>query len=299
MSNDMAPPLGFVGGTLDRADQVRVDPEQFARAFADPRARRVMLDGLDPVIVGDRLATEPLPAVAAAIEHLLLGIGDDGPLFVRLSGAASAPGRPSPRIWEAAGLLTADQLALYGTARSLVDWHARHRFCSTCGSGTVVHKGGWARKCTQDAHVECGAEHFPRVDPVTIMLAEHDGRVLVGRQHAWPPGRFSALAGFVEPGETIEEAVARELWEEAGIRVSEVRYVMSQPWPFPSSLMIACMARAVDDVLTIDETEIEAAMWVDADTVRAAMAGGEDAPFGAPPPMAVAHHLFLHWLGQR
>ena len=130
------------------------------------------------------------------------------------------------------------------------------------------------------------------------MLAEHEGRVLLGRQHSWPEGRYSALAGFVEPGETIEEAVAREIHEEAGVRVHSVRYVMSQPWPFPSSLMIACVAQAQDDALRIDETEIEHAFWCDADGVRAAMAGDSDAPFVAPPQMAVAWHLLDHWLGK-
>ena len=152
-------------------------------------------------------------------------------------------------------------------------------------------KAGWSRHCDG-----CGADHFPRTDPVVIMLAEHRGRVLVGRQHSWAQGRYSALAGFVEPGETIEEAVARELFEEAGVRVRDVRYLMSQPWPFPSSLMIACIAQADDDALTLDETEIEAAFWVDTDGVRAALAEEEDAPFQAPPPMAVAWHLLDQWL---
>jgi NAD+ diphosphatase len=131
---------------------------------------------------------------------------------------------------------------------------------------------------------------------VVIMLAEHRGRVLLGRQHAWPLGRYSALAGFVEPGETIEEAVAREIYEEAGVRVRDVRYVMSQPWPFPSSLMIACIAQADDDALTVDATEIEHAFWCDAAGVRAALDGAADAPFLAPPPMAVAWHLLDRWL---
>jgi NAD+ diphosphatase len=128
------------------------------------------------------------------------------------------------------------------------------------------------------------------------MLAEHDGRVLLGRQPRFPPRRFSALAGFVEPGETLEGAVARELYEEAGIRVRNVRYVMSQPWPFPSSLMIAATAEAEDDVITLDEKELEHAFWASADDVRAAMAGDPAAPFIAPPPMAVAHHLLRHWV---
>jgi NAD+ diphosphatase len=295
----MSRPAGFVGGTLDRADQVRSDPERLAQAFADPRARLLPMEGLDPLdLDGDRLAMQPLRRDARIDEHVLLGIDEEGPVFAWLDPHVPHGAARSPRLWDLAAVLAPDQLALFGGARSLVDWHARHRFCAVCGHPTLPHKAGWARRCPREAG-GCGAEHFPRVDPVTIMLAEYDGRVLVGRQHGWPPGRYSALAGFIEPGETVEEAVARELWEEAGIRVSRVDYVMSQPWPFPSSLMIACMAGATGEALTIDETEIEDAKWVDADGVRAALAGAPDAPFLAPPRMAVAWHLFDRWLADR
>ncbi|EQB30842.1 NAD(+) diphosphatase [Sphingobium ummariense] len=285
---------GFVGGTLDRADPVRSDPALFLESLAHPAALRLRLDGLDPVAEAGRIVLDPLPAGTDPAEHVLLGYRDDVPVFAQLVAGLPHGGIYAPRVWEVAAELTAADLALYGTARSLVDWHARHGFCSVCGGKTTAHKAGWARKCGN-----CGAEHFPRVDPVVIMLAEHEGRVLLGRQHRFPPGRYSALAGFVEPGETIEEAVARELHEEAGIRVEAVRYVMSQPWPFPSSLMIACIGMARDDALTLDETEIEHAFWCDAQGVRAALAGEEDAPFRAPPPMAVAWHLLRHWLDGR
>ena len=286
---------GFVGGTLDRADPVRNDTALLAQAFADPRARRMMLDGIDPIGDGDWLATEPLPDDATVSEHVLLGIGDDGPVFAWLNPDAPHGGAFAPRVWQIAASLAPDQLAHYGAARSLIDWHKRHGFCANCGSATLPAKAGWSRQCDKTAG-GCGAEHFPRVDPVVVMLAEHEGRILLGRQPRFPAGRYSALAGFVEPGETIEEAVARELWEEAGIRVRNVRYVTSQPWPFPSSLMIACIADAVDDALTIDRTELDDAKWVDAAGVRAAFDGASDAPFVAPPAMAVAYHLLRHWL---
>jgi NAD+ diphosphatase len=282
---------GFVGGTLDRADHVRTNPDLLAQAFAFPKALRLVLNGLDPVASDGRLLTEALPADAVLIDHVLLGVADDVPIFAFLASDIPHGATFAPNVWSLAPDLSPDQLALYGTARSLIDWHARHPFCSACGQPTMVEKGGWARRCTG-----CNTEHFPRVDPVTIMLAEHRGRILLGRQHRFPPGRYSALAGFVEPGETIEEAVARELWEEAGITVHSVRYVMSQPWPFPSSLMIACIAQTDDDALTLDPTEIEHAFWCDAAGVRAAMAGQADAPFQAPPSMAVAWHLLHHWL---
>jgi NAD+ diphosphatase len=281
----------FVGGTLDRADHVRTNPALLAQAFGFAKARRLVFDALDPLVDGSRLATEPLPHDAELIDHVLLGVDDDTPIFVALQRDVPHAGSYAPHAWARAADLTPDQLALYGGARSLIDWHARHSFCSTCGSTTAPEKGGWSRRCAA-----CSTEHFPRVDPVTIMLAEYRGKILLGRQPRFPAGRYSALAGFVEPGETVEEAVARELWEEAGITVHSVRYVMSQPWPFPSSLMIACMAQADSDVLTLDETEIEDAFWCDAAGVRAAMNGEPDAPFLAPPVMAVAHHLLLHWL---
>jgi NAD+ diphosphatase len=143
--------------------------------------------------------------------------------------------------------------------------------------------------------VACDSEHFPRVDPVVIMLAEHGDRALLGRQASWPQGRYSALAGFLEPGETVEEAVARELFEEAGVRARTVRYVTSQAWPFPAQLMLACIAEVEDDALHIATDELEDAVWVGRDEVRAALAGDQQARFLLPPVYAVAHSLLKHW----
>ena len=284
-------PLGFTGARLDRADRLRTDPEAFAAAIADPRATCLLLDGIDPVPgSGGGLMWEALdPADERAL--LLLGIDDSGaPRFVREAHAGARVDARSRTVMRLLPMLSPEEAALYGGARSLVDWHARHRFCAVCGSPTELFRGGWGRRCAS-----CGAEHFPRVDPVVIMLAEYDGRVLLGRQPGFPPGFFSALAGFVEPGESLEEAVARELFEEAGIAVSDVSYVASQPWPFPSSLMIGCRAVARDAALTIDTTELEAAMWVDRAEVRAALAGDMGASFMAPPPLAIARYLLEDW----
>ena len=293
MTDPAMPDLpGFSSCTLDRCDQVRVDPAALAQWFNDPAACRILLRGLDPLIDGDMLARQPIPADARLEDHVLLGrLDDERPIFVELRRDIPHGGQFAPRVREAASLLRAEELGLYGAARSLVDWHARHGFCAVCGGPTVSVKAGWSRKCGA-----CDAEHFPRVDPVVIMLAEYEGKVLLGRQPRFPPKRYSALAGFVEPGETLEGAVARELFEEAGIRVSDVRYVMSQPWPFPSSLMIACTAQAHDDTLTLDTQELEDAFWASADDVRAAFAGEGAARFVAPPSMAVAHHLLKYWL---
>lgn len=286
-------PLGFTGAWLDRADQLRTNAEAFAAATADPRAVCLVLDGIDFVPgEGGGLSWEPLdPADDRAL--MLLGIDDAGiPHFVREAASGAHIDARSRTVMRLLPLLSGEDAALYGGARSLVDWHARHRFCAVCGTPTELFRGGWGRRCGS-----CNAEHFPRVDPVVIMLAECEGRVLVGRQGGFPPGFFSALAGFVEPGESLEEAVARELFEEAGIRVSNVSYVASQPWPFPSSLMIGCRAVANDPALTLDTTEIEAAMWVDKAEVRAALAGDMGAPFMAPPPLAIARYLLEDWVG--
>lgn len=194
-------------------------------------------------------------------------------------------------VFDLIGRMEGGDAALWATARSLIEWHNRHGYCGVCGDSTEIFRAGWARKCEG-----CGLEHFPRVDPVVIMLAEHDGKVLVGRGLNYPERRYSALAGYVEPGESIEEGVARELLEEAGVRVKSVRYVASQPWPFPASLMIACIAEAESAAVVIDRTELADLMWVDRDQVAAALAGAEDAPFQAPPPFAIANTLMARWL---
>jgi len=283
---------GFTGATLDRADHLRSDPQALAGLMSDWRARLLKLDGIDPVLDdhGD-LAWANLAEAPDDAELILLGLDEGRPCF-----AAFVPGLPdgasrSTSIFRAIELMPPDQAAIYGGARSLIDWHQRHGFCARCGSATAMHRAGWGRRCPS-----CSAEHFPRVDPVVIMLAEHDGRVLVGRQPRFPANRYSALAGFVEPGESLEEAVARELYEEAGIRVDDVRYIASQPWPFPSSLMIACVATARSDEIRLDENELEHAMWVTRDGVVAALAEADGAPFLAPPTYAIAHTLFRRWL---
>jgi NAD+ diphosphatase len=283
---------GFTGSPLDRADRLRNDPDGFSAVLNDWRARILGLDGLDPMIASDGgLVWTSMADVSADVELILLGLDGDKPHFVALVEGAGGAAR-SPAIWRALTMLPAEDAAIYGTARSLIDWHNGHRYCGRCGGDTALFRAGWGRKCGG-----CDTEHFPRTDPVVIMIAEHQGRALLGRQSRFPPGNYSALAGFLEPGESIEEAVRRELHEEAGIRTAAVRYVTSQPWPFGGSqLMIACTADAQDDVITLDTNELEDAMWVTRDEARAALAGDDKAPFKAPPPFAIAHTLLQAWV---
>ena len=287
--------VGFTGGWLDRADHIRGDDAALASAAGDQRARLMTLERGDPAIDAyGRIVWTSLADAADDGTLLFLGLDAEArPHFAESRpGDVGGPVR-SPALFRMLDAMPADEAAVFGTVRSLTGWHARHRFCANCGAATAIIRGGWTRQCPS-----CAAEHFPRTDPVVIMLAEHDGRALLGRGHPWPPRRYSALAGFVEPGESVEEAVAREIGEEAGVRVADVRYVASQPWPFPSQLMIACIARAEDDAITLDANELEDAIWVPRDEVRRILAGGEGA-FLPPPRYAIARTLLEAWVAER
>ena len=289
-----AVPMAFSGSPLDRADHIRVDEDALA-GLMNWRARVLLLDGLLPGVDDTGgLVWGSLADVAEDAELVFLGMLDGKAHFAPVPGeGADGPAYAMPRAWQLMTQLSPPDLAIYGGARSLVDWHARHRFCARCGSSTKPVKGGWQRHCDN-----CGADHFPRTDPVTIMLVEHDGKLLLGRQPRFPPKMYSALAGFVEPGETIEEAVAREIHEEAGVRVRDVRYIASQPWPFPSQLMIGCTSVADDPQLTIDTTELEDARWFTRAELEEARVAGEHGTelLYFPRPFAIAHHLVTWWL---
>ena len=290
--------IAFVGSRMDRSDHIRGNPELLA-AQMTPGARLLRLDGLDPVISSEsQLEWGSLAEAREDAELVFLGRQNDRACFAPVPAAGSVT-PPNPGLWQAMATLNAEELATYGGARTIVDWHARHRFCARCGHATLLAKGGWQRNCTNEA---CRAEHFPRVDPVTIMLVEHEGNVLLGRQPRFPAGNYSALAGFVEPGEAIEEAVAREVLEEAGVVVRDVTYVGSQPWPFPSSLMIGCHAWADDPAVVVDKTELEDARMASSTSARvnqraiARNEGGE--AFRAPPRTAVANALLRWWVAR-
>lgn len=287
--------IAFAGSQLDRADHIRSDPDRLD-ALKGPQARLLLLDGVMPVLDGGNgLSWGGVKDAPDEAELVFLGLRNGFGCFVAVPQQGdSSPAYAHRAMWQAIAAMSGEDLAIYGCARSLVDWHARHRFCARCGAPSILAKGGWQRNCMNE---NCRAEHFPRVDPVTIMLVEHDGRLLLGRQSRFPPRSFSALAGFVEPGEGIEEAVAREVLEEAGVKVRDVTYISSQPWPFPSQLMIGCHAYADSPALLIDRTEIEEARWFTRAEVAEAIEKGQDSTSFLPPPsQAIAHEMLKWWL---
>ena len=280
----MLPDPFFSGPGLDRADHLRSRPEELAALAArDDALELVWAEGLPAMDDNGRLKWQPLKDAP-----LFLGLDCDAPRFSALAEPATVAFSVLPLI----AALDDRDAPLFAAALSLARWHARHRYCANCGHDTRLIRGGWSRSCPR-----CSAEHFPRVDPVAIMLVQWEGSLLLGRQPHYPPGRYSALAGFIEAGESIEDGVRREVKEEAGIHVTDVTYVASQPWPFPSSLMIGCLARAASSKLTIDTNELEDARWFTREEVERAIAGAEDAPFLPPPRTAIARTLFEHWLG--
>jgi NAD+ diphosphatase len=287
----------FAGHPLDRADPLRADAARLAELM-HAEARLLRLEGLIPRVGEERrLQWGRLGDAPEGADVVFLGLLEGEALFA----AVPTEGDPDPaytrrETFAALGVLPADELALYGGARSLLDWHARHRFCANCGQPTVLAKGGWQRDCPS-----CGAQHFPRTDPVVIMIVEavwpEGPRILLGRNARFPGRSYSALAGFIEPGETIEEAVKREVLEEVGLYAHDVSYITSQPWPFPSQLMIACHCYSATDELTIDRNELEDARWFTRAEVAEAFEKGPDSTSFVPPfPLAVAHHMLRWWL---
>ncbi len=294
----------FSGSTLDRADIHRRDAAWIQERLANDATRILPVWRLSPLIREDdpKLAWATpslLESQSPGTEPVLLGLDDDDVAHFAIDLTSTDDPLDEmgwkgvahfPDLRAVAASLPAADAAIAAQARQIVDWHARHRFCAVCGEATRPFDGGYVRRCA-----DCSAEHFPRTDPVVIMLAIREGRCLLGRQPTWPSPFFSALAGFVEPGESIEEAVRREVQEEAGIRIGRVRYVASQPWPFPSSLMIGCLAEGLSEEVTLGDAELAEARWFDMEQVRAAF-GGDSSELGVPPPMAIAHQLLRAWV---
>ncbi|MEJ0060726.1 MAG: NAD(+) diphosphatase [Terricaulis sp.] len=293
-------PNAFANAPLDRAGHRRRDADWLTEAAEAPETKLIAFHQSRPFIVEREGALEAgwLDAHAATAiapaETPLLFLGVDAhqaPHFaIDLPDAEPLAGAGRFEDLRAiAPRLDANDLAILGCAKAIFEWHASHGFCARCGAASTIVDAGWKRECSA-----CKAEHFPRVDPVVIMIPTFGERCLLGRQARWPAGMHSALAGFVEPGETIEEAVARETLEEAGLVVSAVRLHSTQPWPFPSSLMIGALCDVEHDAVTIDGEELESARWFTRDEARALIAGKHPDAF-APPPVAIAHQLLKSW----
>ena len=310
----------FHGNPLDRASDRRENVGFLKETRARPDASVVLIARDMPILTrGEpREALFPMAVVdelGGASLEILLGLEPSGaPVFVAMLRDAAVeqradlsdgfldrrelvvPGREDLepmdlRSVAVQGLVSQQVIAILGEAKAIAHWHAKHGFCAHCGARSRVTAAGWRRECD-----DCGTQHFPRTDPVVIMLAVDGDYCLLGRQPRFPKGMYSALAGFVEPGETIEEAVRREIHEEAGIACDVVGYVASQPWPFPASLMIGCLARATSRDILIDGQELEDARWFHRDEVHEMFHKRHLEGIAAPNKMAIAHHILRFWL---
>lgn len=300
----MKNPNAFADYPLDKAGHRRRDSAWLAQSLADEGAQLALFQNMQPLCDPKGvvwLSGHARDAVCGA-GALTLFLGTDGegrPHFAAefrydLADSPLAGLGSFEDMRAAAARLPDRDAAILGCAKALFEWHARHGYCANCGERSTLADGGWKRVCAA-----CKAEHFPRVDPVVIMLPVLGDRCCVGRQARWPRGMYSAFAGFIEPGESMEEACAREVQEEAGLVVVDVRYHSTQPWPFPSSLMIGLICEVRDDVLSLDREEIDEAVWLTRDQAKAALAGGVTLADGVrvatPPPLAIAHQLVRAW----
>jgi NAD+ diphosphatase len=316
----------FGGSGLDRAAHLRGDAEAMGRALAAGAPVLPVWRG-KPLVAGTpgngpvTLAFRPAghPVLAETVEApILLGLGaDGGPIFAadisdwvpadvdeaqvgafvdRSVQRHPAEGTDGAGFAELRGIMAAlspRDAELAATARGVLQWHATHRHCARCGGESAPAEAGWQRACPA-----CGARHFPRTDPVVIMLITHGDRVLLGRSPGWPERMYSLLAGFIEPGETIEDAVRRETFEEAGIQVGPVRYLASQPWPFPASLMLGCHGFAESTEIAVDPAELDDARWVGrAEMLEVSM--GRHPEIAGARQGAIAHFLLEAWLADR
>jgi len=296
---------GFVTHILDRAAHLRGDDAKLLalEARCDARAYVVYRDSL--VVKREAASPRALLSLDEALTFganpgtIFLGLREGAPVFgMGISPAAveKLATRDDAAVTELRGMamqgvVPTNQLSAIAMAKSMVNWHQRHGYCANCGTRTAMKEGGWKRDCPN-----CKAEHFPRTDPVVIMLVASGDKVLLGRQKHFPPGMYSCLAGFVEAAETIEDAVRREIFEEAGIHCTDVNYYMTQPWPYPSSLMIGCTARATSEDVVVDRSELEDARWFDRHEATLMLKREHPDGLAGPHPFAIAHHLVGRWL---
>jgi NAD+ diphosphatase len=306
--------IPFAGNPLNRASEKRTDAKWIESQRRDPSTLILPMRRLEPFLFGPETSSPPIELglirseIADSIAgddaiSIFLGLDGDRAIFALDVSDAGEPAKTGPLAGlghfrdarTAASMVSIKDAALIAQAKAMIDWHQRHGFCPRCGAPTKLMDAGYRRLCGK-----CNAEHFPRVDPVVIMLAIEGEACLVGRGKLFPAGMFSALAGFVEPGETIEEAVRRELMEEASVKVGEVTYYATQPWPFPSSLMIGCFAKAENREVKADENELAEVRWIERRVARELIEGKQVDGLRVPPPIAIAHHLIRTWaLGEK
>ncbi|MGC2033684.1 MAG: NAD(+) diphosphatase [Steroidobacteraceae bacterium] len=286
----------FAGPYLDRAAHLRQDPEWFAAALADERSRAIpvwnsrnlIAEGDIPRAVYWELSRIP-PERRTGEDLILLGrFGETSYFTFEIDSIEPPPTAPETRFEDlrlVAAVLPIDEAGLLGYARAIVSWRRRHRFCGTCGAKTLPARSGHVLVCSDPS---CRHEQFPRIDPAIIVLVSDGERALLGRQASWPVGRYSTIAGFVEPGESLEDAVAREVFEETGIEVDQIEYHSSQPWPFPSSLMLGFTAHARSTLVRLRDEELEDARWFN----RADLASNGTL---LPPRQSISYRLIEHW----
>jgi NAD+ diphosphatase len=293
-------PFSFIEGALDRADALRDDSEALAALW--PVARIVLLEDDGRALADD--AQQLFAATGAMVGGIpaaavFLGLRDGVAWFAARAATVDVDAPQRIDLRAAAGTWNAADATVFAQARALLHWHARHRFCGVCGGEVSFVRAGWLGRC-----LTCDADHYPRTDQAMIAAVTDGHRLLLGRQSSWASRRYSVLAGFVEPGESLEQTVAREVFEEAGVRVRGCRYMASQPWPFPGSLMLGFMAHADPDEPVVGD-ELEDARWFDADAVRAGLARGD----GEPPPadatgivlspsISISRWLVEQWLAE-
>src|SRR5580698_4326748 len=295
--------IPFAGNPLNRASEKRTDAKWIESQRRDPSTLVLPMRRLEPFLFGPETSSPPIELglirseIADSIAgddaiSIFLGLDGDRAIFALDVSEAGEPAKTGPLAGlghfrdarTAASMVSIKDAALIAQAKAMIDWHQRHGFCPRCGAPTKLMDAGYRRLCGT-----CNAEHFPRVDPVVIMLAIEGEACLVGRGKLFPAGMFSALAGFVEPGETIEEAVRRELMEEASVKISSVSYYATQPWPFPSSLMIGCFAKAANREAKPDEIEIAEVRWLERSHARELIITGRQIDgVRVPPPIAIA-----------
>ena len=293
--------VGFAGNKIDRQSENRTE-ESLPQALADSRTRVIQSRGgrvylkLEDCAFDPYFSVDTARSMGAKLDHaVLLGMSDQGPV-VFAPGAIEPDDLPEVikaidhRSVYVQGLVSPETLGELAQGAALSTWNHTHRFCGRCGGATEMRIGGYKRTCTG-----CGADHFPRTDPVAIMLAVRGDKCLMGRSPHFAPGMYSALAGFIEPGETIEAAVRREVMEEAGIQLGRVIYHASHPWPFPYTLMIGCFGEAISDDIEFDGKELEDCRWFSRDEVRSMIAGDHPDGLGVPPSGAIASHLIRYW----